>query len=105
VLGTVWEGGTPNWVAICTSVTGDTALSVGPIAREIAPLRPGPDTVTIAVTQYSGTSILTVWVDGAQVLRQPAPTLTATALLAFTAATTTRTDVHLVRDGALLAAS
>ncbi len=103
-LGTVWQNGTSNWAAICTSAAGDTSLSVVQLAREVAPLRPGPDTVTIAVRQYSGVSVLTVWLDGAQVLQQAVPTLTTTALLAFTGATTMRTDLHLVRDAALLAA-
>jgi hypothetical protein len=104
VLGSVGLQGVSNWAALCTSSAGNSALTFDQVARAIPPLRAGPDTVTVAVTRYNGTPILTVWLDGAQVLQQSVPTLTATALLAFTGATTARTDIHLVRDAALLAA-
>ncbi len=105
VLGSILDGRSVNWMALCTSTPGNASLSFVQLSREIAPLRPGPNIVTVAVTQASGTSVLTVRLDGTQVLQQAVPTLTATALLAFTAATTsTGTDVHLVRDVAVQAA-
>jgi len=91
-----------NMVQIAESGTG--GLSILNEAEGIPPLRPGPNTVTIAISSVAGSAIMTVWLDGGQILRQAVPTLTATALLAFTGATGARTDFHLVRDVAISAA-
>jgi hypothetical protein len=95
---------TGNMAEICASTAGTVTLAVLQRAEAIPPLRGGPATVTVAVSRPGGSYVLTVWVDGAQVLQQAAPGLTATSLLAFTASTGTRTDVHLVRDVAIAAA-
>jgi hypothetical protein len=72
-------------------------------AEAIAPLRAGPDLVTVQIMPGSGAYIITVWLDGEQIMQQSVTGVPSTALLAFTGATGTRTDVHLVRDVAISA--
>lgn len=98
------SGGTSQSAYIAAGTAGDKTLEIVQRAKAIAPLRTGPDIVTVQITPGSGSDIVTVWLDGVQVLRQVVPTLTATALLAFTGSTGGRTDVHLIRDVAIAVA-
>jgi hypothetical protein len=60
--------------------------------------------VTVTVTHSSALGyVLTVWLDGVQTMQEIEPTMTATVRLAFTAATGSVTDLHLVRDVAIAA--
>ncbi|MGH3400703.1 MAG: choice-of-anchor D domain-containing protein, partial [Streptosporangiaceae bacterium] len=103
VLLTTDRSGPCSWAnaALLCSGRGRAGLALVADARAVPPLRGGPHTVTVQVIQVSGRYIVTAWLDGAQVLQQAAPGLAATSLLAFTAATGARTDVHLIRDVAI----
>ena len=57
----------------------------------------------VQVAGAVGSAVLVVWIDGAEVLAQPEPSLGSTALLAFTGGTGDLTDVHTVRDVAIAA--
>ncbi|HEX3492660.1 MAG TPA: choice-of-anchor D domain-containing protein [Streptosporangiaceae bacterium] len=107
VLLTTNRGGACSWAnaALLCAARGTAGLANLAAAQAVPPLRGGPHTVTVQVTQASGRYLVTAWVDGAQVLQQAAPGLTATSLLAFTGATSTKTDVHLIRDVAISAAA
>ena len=85
-----------NFVSIVTSSpTGLTSL----VSRvPVGQLTSG--THTVRVTLQAG--VLTVYVDGGAVVNRKV-TVTATALLAFTAGTGHLTDVHVVRNAALAA--
>jgi hypothetical protein len=104
VLSTEPRFGVSNWMALWAGAAGQSTQTVLQLARAIAPLRAGPHTVTVQVTQHSGSYIVAVWLDGDQILQQIAPTLTSTSVLAFTGGTGYQTDVHLVRDIAISAA-
>lgn len=88
-----------NSVSLCTG-TG-AGLKRLTEAHGIPPLRSGPQTVTVSVAGH----IVTVWLDGVQVIQRAVPALTPAAVLAFTGSTGALTDVHLVRDVAISAAS
>jgi outer membrane protein assembly factor BamB len=96
---------TSNVAAIVSTASGnpDLVMDLGRLAMAIPPLRPGPGTVTVEVARHGTSYIMTVWLDGEQILQQGAPGLGPTALLAFTGSTGGRTDVHLVRDVAISA--
>jgi hypothetical protein len=57
------------------------------------------------MVQVVNGDVLIVWLDGEQVLQQAEPGLTPTSLLAFTAGTSSVTDVHTVRSAAVAASS
>jgi len=59
--------------------------------------------LTVQITAGGGADIVTVWLDGEQIMQQSVAGVPSTALLAFTGGTGTRTDVHLVRDVAISA--
>jgi hypothetical protein len=104
VLSTVTFGGSDtNWIGLYTSTAGSSALTKLQRAEAIPPLRLGLDSVTVQIVQASPADIVTVWLDGAQVLQQAVPALTATSLLAFTGSTGGKTDLHLVHDVAISA--
>lgn len=85
-----------NFVGIATGASkGVLVLQPAGRARAIGPLRTGTHTVSVDVTKSGATYVLVVWLDGQQILQLPAPSLTATSLLAFTGG---GTDVHVVRD-------
>jgi hypothetical protein len=88
-----------NFIGISTSAANGQ-LKFQATANGIGQLRSGTHTVGIDV---SG-GVLTVWLDGQQILAK-AENLTATSLLAFTASTGGLTDIHAVRDAAISAAS
>jgi hypothetical protein len=90
-----------NFIAISTSVqTSGTALGIQEWAGGIGHLHSGMHTVTIEITNSDA---LIVFLDGVQVLQHAEPTLKTTALLAFTAATSALTDIHVVRNAAISA--
>jgi hypothetical protein len=93
----------PNSVAVETSTSGSSSLQAMVVANAVGELRPGPSTVTVLITPASGGNLLTVWLNGAKIVNKllPSGALTSNALLAFTGATGTRTDVHQVRDVAV----
>jgi hypothetical protein len=95
-------GGT-NSVILAKGSAG-SSFSVVQRAGVVPPLRPGPDTVTVQVVPDGGPDLVTVWVDGERVILADVGTLPPTALLAFTGATSARTDAHVARDVAILAA-
>ena len=105
VLLTTARGGVCSWAnaAMLCAARGTSGLARLADAQAVPLLRGGPHTVTVQVAQVSGRYIVTAWLDGAKVLQQAAPGLTATSLLAFTGATGTKTDVHLIRDVAITA--
>jgi hypothetical protein len=88
-----------NCVVLATGIGGK--LGVVTTFQAIPPLRPGPDTVQVQVTGSSGDYVLTMWLDGVQVIQAAAPWLTPTSMLAFTGGTGLGTDRHIVRDVAI----
>jgi Bacterial lectin/Abnormal spindle-like microcephaly-assoc'd, ASPM-SPD-2-Hydin/PQQ-like domain len=96
-LDTYKHAGDPsnNFAGIATSTAGATSLKFVATSTSIGNLRTGTHTVDVTV---SG-GVLTVAVDGTQVLAPPAGALTlpSSVLPAFTAATGGLTDVHTVR--------
>jgi len=83
---------------------GPNGLRFQSKAQGIEMLTAGTHTVTVNVTK-SGTlgPIVTVYLDGVQVLQRAEPGLTRTVRLAFTAGTGTTTDIHIVRNVAISA--
>lgn len=89
----------PNFAGISTGTNGTGQyLTFQAVARAIPPLAQGTHTVEVNV---STSGVLTVFLDGEQILQQAEPSLPATALLAFTGATAAKSGIHLVRDGAI----
>jgi hypothetical protein len=88
-----------NFVAISVAVNG-TLLKLQTSAHGIPQLRTGTHSVGVNVSA----GVLTVWLDGQQVL-QHAEKLPAASLLAFTGSTGGVTDVHTVRTVAITAGS
>jgi hypothetical protein len=86
---------------ICQTSAGSKSLAVDQMAEAIPPLRAGVNTVTVQVIQDQGYPLMTVWLDGEMVVQTVVPALTSSAILAFTASTGKKTDVHLVRDVAI----
>jgi Abnormal spindle-like microcephaly-assoc'd, ASPM-SPD-2-Hydin len=107
VLDTIQQNSfsTSNVAEISASTAGGTGITLLHEAEIIPPLRVGPQTVTVDVSSHSGGYVMTVRLDGEQILQWVVPGLTSTSMLAFTAATGTQTDIHLVRDVAISAAS
>jgi hypothetical protein len=100
VLSTYQPAGAPsdNYIAI-TSGTTNGQPTLRQYSGAVPPLRVGTHTVTITVQA----SVLSVSIDGTRLLHRPMGTLPAKMLLAFTAATGSRTDNHLVRNAAITA--
>ncbi len=96
------DGGSQQ-VFIAGATAGSSSLSIGQRAEILPPLRAEPDVVTVRVEPSDGSYVVTVWLDGEQVLQQYVTTLTSTALLAFTGATGSLSDIHLVRNIAISA--
>ncbi|MGF1425835.1 choice-of-anchor D domain-containing protein [Kitasatospora sp. LaBMicrA B282] len=88
-----------NFTSIAIKGTKD-ALTYAQTDTSIPNLRSGPHQVSIAA---NGTT-MTVILDGAQVLSAAVPTLPPAALVAFTGATGSITDIHTVRGAAVSAA-
>lgn len=88
-------------VFVADASSSSSALSIVQLADLLPPLRIEPDQVTVQVEPDGSSDVITVTVDGEQVLQQFVPALTTTALLAFTGATGAITDVHLVRNVAI----
>jgi Abnormal spindle-like microcephaly-assoc'd, ASPM-SPD-2-Hydin/PQQ-like domain len=93
-----------NAVQLCTGTSGNPDVTCLEQAEAIPLLRAGPDLVTFAIVKNGRNDLMTVWLDGEQILQKRVPTLTKTALLAFTGSTGSQTDYHLVRDVAISAA-
>ncbi len=73
-------------------------------AHGIGTLTTGTHTVTVTVVKDSTLGmVVTVWLDGVQVLQEAEWKVTPTVLLAFTAGTGTATDVQIVRNVAIAA--
>ena len=89
-----------NFVAISTG-TSNGLLTFQTYVKGILKLRSGSHTVMVQVVNGD---VLIVWLDGEQILQQAEPGLTATSLLAFTAATSSVYEGHLVRNAAIAAA-
>jgi hypothetical protein len=90
---------TNNFIGISASATKGL-LKFQATVQGIGQLRSGTHTVGVDVSGR----VLTVWLDGQQVLAI-AENLPAASLLAFTASTGGLTDIHAVRDAAISAAS
>jgi hypothetical protein len=90
---------------VATSVTvGPNGLKFQRKAQGIGLLSAGTHVVAVNVTKNGKAgAIVTIFLDGVQVLQIAEPQLTATARLAFTAGTGTTTDMHLVRNVAISA--
>jgi len=97
---TFYQGGDPsaNFASIVTGANG--TMTYQQTAVEIGQLRSG--THDVSVTVQNG--VLIVDLDGQQVLAQ-AVSLPPSVALAYTAGTDTGTDIHLVRNAAISAAS
>lgn len=91
-----------NFVGLSTAASGGV-LEFQATAVTLPPLRTGTQTVSVGVVSSGGTDVLTVRLDGLQILQFAEPSLTATSLLAFTGGTGGATDVHIVRDVAISA--
>jgi hypothetical protein len=93
-----------NGVYIASGTVG-SAMTVLDRAAALPPLRPGPDTVTFQIEPVGTESLVTVWLDGEQVLElEVGSVLPTTALLAFTGGTSAKTNAHIARDVAISAA-
>ncbi len=92
-----------NFIGV-SSTARNGRLRFRGISRAIGPLRSGTQALDVRVTGSAGGSVLVVFLNGQQVLQTAVPMLTRTSLLAFTAATSSGTDVHAVRDVAMSAA-
>ena len=92
-----------DFVSSTVQVNQTGGLQFQRVAQGIGSLTSGTHTVTVSVTS-PGTlgMVLTVWLDGVQVLAEHQPTLTPTVRLAFTAGTSaTQTNRQLVRNVAI----
>ena len=90
-----------NFVGTATQSDGTILVVQRPPNRNIEQLNVGTHTFRVHITSDQ---VLEVWMDGALVLQQSEPTLTSTALLAFTAATgADGIENHVVRDIAITA--
>ncbi len=90
-----------NFVGTATQSDGTILVVQRPPNRNIEQLNVGTHTFRVHITSDD---VLEVWMDGALVLQQSEPTLTSTALLAFTAATgADGIENHVVRDIAITA--
>ncbi|GAA3377782.1 hypothetical protein GCM10020367_54820 [Streptomyces sannanensis] len=89
-----------NFVGIATAGSG-SALTYAATTTAVPNLRSGVHAVSVSV---SGTT-LTVSMDGTRLLRTTVPSLSPTALLAFTGANGQVTDIHTARDVAITATS
>jgi Abnormal spindle-like microcephaly-assoc'd, ASPM-SPD-2-Hydin len=73
-------------------------------AQGIGVLDAGTHVVAVNVTRDSKLGVVvTVFLDGVQVIQESEPTLTRNVRLAFTAGTGTKTDIHIVRNVAISA--
>jgi hypothetical protein len=100
VLSTYQPAGAPsdNYIAI-TSGTLNGQPIILQYSGAVPPLRTGTHTVTITLQA----SVLSVSIDGTRILRRPFGALPPKMLLAFTAATGSKTDSHLIRNAAITA--
>jgi hypothetical protein len=97
--------GKPDDFAALTVRVGVGGLRFQHVAHGIAPLRTGTHLVTVQVTRDIKLGlVVTVWLDGVQVLQRAEPVLGPVVRLAFTAGTGTAVDVHLVRNVSIAAA-
>jgi len=87
-----------NFAGIATGLVKAGELKFAGTVSEIPPLRTGTHNVEVTVTG----SVLTVYLDGVQVL-QKTVTMPAKALLAFTGANGGLTDIHAIRNVAISA--
>jgi outer membrane protein assembly factor BamB len=100
-LATHHEPGFPagNFVGLSAGTGGGSGLAFQQSSTLIAPLRDGIQRITVAVRS----GVVIVWLNGAQVLQLTEPSLPASALLAFTGATGTVTDIHAIGPVAITA--
>jgi len=95
----------PDDFAALTVRVGIGGLRFQHVAHGIPPLRTGTHLVTVQVTKVAKLGlVVTVWLDGVQVLQRAEPSLGRTVRLAFTAGTGTAVDLHLVRSVSIAAA-
>ena len=104
VLATDGPTSPAGFVALSAAV-GTSGLRFQRAAHGIGSLTLGTNVVTVTVTKTAPVGVvMTVYLDGVQVLQQAEPTLTSTVRLAFTAGTAAATELHLVRDVSIAAA-
>jgi hypothetical protein len=97
------NGPSTNFAAITSGVLNGT-LTFQRVAQGITLLESGTHTVTVTVTHSASLGyVLTVWLDGIQIMQEFEPTMTSTVRLAFTAGTGSVTDLHIVRDVSIAA--
>lgn len=89
-----------NFVGIATAATG-SALTYAATTTAVPGLRAGPHSVSVSVTGQT----ITVSMDGFRLLSTSVPSLSPTALLAFTGGNGGLTDLHTVRDAVISAAT
>jgi Abnormal spindle-like microcephaly-assoc'd, ASPM-SPD-2-Hydin len=102
VMGTKLASGYPssNFVGAAAKSNG-TSLIIQSSNRNLELLRTGTHVFRVHITSAK---VLQIWMDGELVIQQPEPTLTSTALLAFTASTgSDGFENHFVRDIAITA--
>jgi hypothetical protein len=103
VLDTNGRTSPEGFVGLSVNV-GANGLRFQSKAQGIEMLTTGTHTVTVNVTKSSTLGpIVTVYLDGVQVLQRAEPGLTRTVRLAYTAGTGTTTDIHIVRNVAISA--
>jgi len=105
VLDTNGRASPAGFVGLSVNV-GANGLRFQRKAQGIGVLTTGTHTVTVNVTKSRTLGpVVTVYLDGVQVLQRAEPGLTQTVRLAFTAGTGTTTDIHIVRNAAISAPS
>ncbi len=85
-----------NFAGIATGTNANGVPRLTSSVNQIGQLRAGTHNVEVTVAG----GVLTVYLDGAQILAQKVP-LSATVKLAFSGATGGSTDVHAIRDAAI----
>ena len=85
-----------NFAGIATGTVSSGVLGFAGTVTTISPLRTGTHSVVVTVTG----SVVTVYLDGVAILQKQVA-VPAKALLAFTGADGSLTDIHAVRDAAI----
>jgi hypothetical protein len=109
VVGTANQEGAsdpPDFIAMTVKTTPADGLEFGQTAKGLGSLTIGTDTVSVAVTRGGSLGlIVTIRLNGVQVLQTAEPKLTPTVRLAFTAGTGATADQQVVRTIAVSAKS
>lgn len=109
VLGTANQEGTtdpPTFIGTTIRTGPSGALEFGPTAKGLGSLTAGTDTVTVSVARSGSLGlVLTVRLNGVEVLQAAEPKLTPTVRLAFTAGSGSPAELQVVRSVAVSAPS